>query len=101
MAKKKTKRKGGFKLPGGIGPKAALFGALGLTVAPLVLRGQAPGVQKLGVGLGMKALSIGGGGALSAVGIMEVVAGFLTPIISGAGLPFGGGNGGVSGGYDY
>ena len=97
-----NKRKGGFKLPGGIGPKAALFGALGLTVAPLVLRGQAPGVQKLGVGLGLRALSIGGGGALTAVGILEPVAGFIMPIISGAGLPFGGGgNGGGSGVYDY
>ena len=88
MAKKTTKRKGGFKLPGGVGPKAVLFGALGLSITPMLLQGQSPGVQKLAAGLGMRALNIGGGGALSAVGMMETVAGFIMPIIGGAGLPF-------------
>ena len=100
MAKKKTARRGGFKLPGGIGPKAALFGALGLSIAPMLLPGQSGGVQKVAVGMGMRALKIGGGGALSAVGLMELVAQFIGPVIGGAGFPFGGGGNG-RGGTDY
>ncbi len=100
MAKKKKSSKGGFKLPGGIGPKAALFGALALTVAPMVLPGQSGGVQKVAVGMGMRALKIGGGGALSAVGLMELIAQFIGPMVGGAGFSFGG-NGRPSGGTDY
>lgn len=101
MAKKRRKRSGGFRLPGGVGPKAVLFGALGLTLAPRILPVQSPGAIKLGTGLALRALKIGGGGPLAAVGMMELAAQFLSGAAGGA-LPFlGGGGGVVNGGFDY
>lgn len=99
MAKKKTKRRGGFRLPGGVGPKGILTGVLGLSIIPQFIPVQSPGAAKLGTGLVLRALNLGGGGALSTVGIMELAAEFLAPTIGG----FMGGGAGArgGGGYDY
>ena len=99
MGKKKTKKKGGFRLPGGLGPKGILTGVLGLAFIPRFIPVATPGAAKLGTGLVLRALNLGGGGALASVGIMELVAGFILPALGGLGV----GNGGApnAGGYDY
>lgn len=101
MTKKKTgAKKGGFKLPGGLGPKGIIMGALAMTVIPRVLP-IPPQASKLGAGLVLRALNIGGGGALSAVGLMELAAAYAAPLLGGV-LPGLGGNGAVRNGvYDY
>ena len=101
MAKKKTtKKKGGFRLPGGLGPKGILTGVLGLAFIPRFIPVATPGSAKLGTGLVLRALKLGGGGALASVGIMELVAGQILPMLAGFGV---GGNGAAAGGggYDY
>jgi len=99
VAKKKTKKKGGFRLPGGLGPKGILTGVLGLAFIPRFIPVATPGAAKLGTGLVLRALNLGGGGALASVGIMELVAGFILPTLGGFGI--GGAPAGNSGGYDY
>ena len=99
MVKKKTKKKGGFRLPGGLGPKGILTGVLGLAFIPRFIPVATPGAAKLGTGLVLRALNLGGGGALASVGIMELVAGFILPTLGGFGI--GGAPAGNSGGYDY
>ena len=100
MAKKKGKKRSGFRLPGGLGPKGILMGALGLMVAPRIIPVQSPGAHKLAAGLGLRALKVGGGGPLAAVGIMELVlqygAGFFTGAVGG----FTGGTGNATR-FDY
>lgn len=100
MAKKKTKKSSGFRLPGGLGPKGILTGILGLAVIPRFIPVQSPGAAKLGTGLALRALKLGGGGALCSVGIMELAAQFIAPALGGfgVGLPS---NGTTSTGYDY
>ena len=101
MAKKKTKKRSGFKLPGGVGPKAVLTGVLGLSVVPRFLPIQSPGAKMLGTGLALRALNLSGGGALSGAGIIQLAAEFLQPYIGGV---LGAGNGAAprgNGGYDY
>ena len=99
LAKKKTKKKGGFRLPGGLGPKGILTGVLGLAFIPRFIPVATPGAAKLGTGLVLRALNLGGGGALSSVGIMEMVVGFILPALGGIGI--GGAPAGNAGGYDY
>ena len=99
MAKKKTKKKGGFRLPGGLGPKGILTGVLGLAFIPRFIPVATPGAAKLGTGLVLRALNLGGGGALASVGIMELVGGLILPALGGFGI--GGAPAGNSGGYDY
>lgn len=99
MAKKKTKKKGGFRLPGGLGPKGILTGVLGLAFIPRFIPVSTPGAAKLGTGLVLRALNLGGGGALASVGIMELVAGLVLPALGGFGI--GGAPAGNAGGYDY
>lgn len=63
-----------------------------------------PSAAKLATGLSMRALNIGGGGALSAVGLMELAASFAAPLLGGVSPIFGGAgvNGSVpSGVFDY
>lgn len=99
MTKKKTTKRGGFKLPGGIGPKGVIMGALGISLVPRLVP-VPPAASKLVTGLAMRALNIGGGGALSAVGMMELVANYAAPLLGG----FMGGtslNGSTMRGYDY
>ena len=99
MAKKKTRKRSGFRLPGGLGPKGILTGILGLALVPRVVPVTTPGQAKLATGLALRALKLGGGGALSAVGIMEVAAEMLGGQI-GSLIP--GGNGGSAiRTYDY
>lgn len=101
VAKKKTtKKKGGFRLPGGLGPKGILTGVLGLAFIPRFIPVATPGAAKLGTGLVLRALNLGGGGALASVGIMELVAGQILPMLAGFGV---GGAAAPSnaGGYDY
>ena len=99
MAKKKTKKSSGFRLPGGLGPKGILMGALGLLIAPRLIPVQSPGAHKLAAGLGLRALKLGGGGALASVGIMELVLQYGAGLIGGFGI---GTNSGVAAtGYDY
>ena len=62
------------------------MGALGLMVAPRILPVQSPGAHKLAAGLGLRALKVGGGGPLSAVGLMELALQYGAGVISGAGL---------------
>jgi len=101
MAKKKKKRSG-FRLPGGLGPKGILMGALGLMVAPRIIPVQSPGAHKLAAGLGLRALKVGGGGPLAAVGIMELVLQYGAGILSGQGLGFNAVNTGATRmGFDY
>ena len=90
-AKKKTTRRGGTRLPGGIGFKAAIFGAAGLVLAPRLIPIQSPGASKLAAGMAMRALKIGGGGPLAAVGIMELIAQYAAPLVLGGGLGSSGG----------
>jgi len=78
VAKKKTKKRSGFRLPGGIGPKAVL--------------------QTLGSGLALRALGMGGGGVLSGAGIIMTAAEYLSPFLGGM---IGGAPAGNAGGYDY
>ena len=99
VTKKKTKKKGGFRLPGGLGPKGILTGVLGLAFIPRFIPVATPGAAKLGTGLVLRALNLGGGGALASVGIMEMVAGFVLPALGGFGI--GGAPSGGAGGYDY
>ena len=99
MAKKKRKSSGGFRLPGGLGPKGILTGIVGMMVVPRFLPVASPGAAKLGTGLVLRALKMGGGGALSSVGIMELAAEMIMPVIGGV-IP--GGNGaGARGGTDF
>lgn len=100
MAKKKTKKSSGFRLPGGIGPKAVLNGILGLAIVPRFLPVQSPGAQILGTGLALRALKLGGGGPLSGAGVIMLAGEFLSPYLGGF---LGGGNNAAasSGGYDY
>ncbi|GAI18988.1 unnamed protein product, partial [marine sediment metagenome] len=98
---KKTKKKSGFRLPGGLGPKGILTGVLGLAFIPRFIPVTTPGAAKLGTGLVLRALNLGGGGALASVGIMEMVAGFVLPTLGGLGIGAPAGNAGNSGGYDY
>jgi len=99
MGKKKTTKKG-FRLPGGLGPKGILTGALGLAIVPRFLPIQSPGAKMLGTGLALRALNLGGGGALSSVGLILTASEFLMPyiggFIGGAGAPSGN-----AGGFDY
>lgn len=99
MTKKTGKKKGGFKLPGGIGPKGVIMGALGMTLVPLLVP-VPPSASKLVTGLAMRAIGIGGGGALSAVGMMELVATYARPLLGGV-MGGVGGNGASVRGYDY
>lgn len=103
LPKKKKTSKGGFRLPGGLGPKGILTGILGMTVIPQFIPVTSPGAAKLGTGLVLRALKLGGGGALSSVGIMELAAEFIGPALGRFGLGNGNGasGGGGSGGYDY
>ena len=98
MAKKKTKKRSGFRLPGGIGPKAVLQGVLALAFVPRFLPTQSRGVQTLGSGLALRALGMGGGGVLSGAGIIMTAAEYLAPFLGGI---VGGAPAGNSGGYDY
>lgn len=99
VPKKKTKKSSGFRLPGGLGPKGILTGILGLALIPRIVPVTTPGQAKLATGIALRALKLSGGGALSAVGIMEVAAEMLLPRLGGI-LP--GGNGAqASGVYDY
>ncbi|GAI53900.1 unnamed protein product, partial [marine sediment metagenome] len=86
MTKKKTKKKSGFRLPGGLGPKGILTGVLGLAFIPRFIPLQIPGAAKIGTGLVLRLLNLGGGGALTSVGIMELVAGQLLPMLAGFGI---------------
>ena len=92
VAKKKTSRRGGIRLPGGLGPKGIAMGALGLLIVPRITGIQSPGGAKLATGLALRTLKIGGGGPLAAVGIMELALQYLGGATAGFG--FGGGNGG-------
>lgn len=99
MAKKKRKSRSGFRLPGGLGPKGILTGIIGLALIPRVVPVSTPGQAKLATGLALRALKLGGGGPLAAVGIMEVASEMLSGQIGGL---FGGvGNGGAVRSYDY
>lgn len=98
MAKRKTKKRSGFRLPGGLGPKGILMGAIGLMIAPRLIPVNSPGAHKLAAGLGLRALKVGGGGPLAAVGLMELALQYGAGVLGGVGL---GGNGQVSGVYDY
>lgn len=99
MPKKKRKKSSGFRLPGGLGPKGIITGILGLMLVPRVVPVTTPGQAKLATGLVLRALKMGGGGALSAVGIMEVASEMLGGQL-GSILP--GGNGGTAvTRYDY
>jgi hypothetical protein len=98
--KKKTSKKGGFKLPGGIGPKGILQGVLGLAVVPRFIPSQSPGVKVLGTGIAMRALSLGGGGPLSAAGLIMTAAEFLNPYLTGV-MGTGMSRPSGPGGYDY
>ena len=86
-----NKRKGGFKLPGGLGPKSIILGALGMMMVPRLLP-IPPQAAKLATGLTMRAVGLGGGAALTAVGLMELVASYGAPLLGGV-LPGMGGNG--------
>ena len=99
MAKKKTSKRSGFRMPGGLGPKGILMGALGLMVAPRIIPVQSPGAHKLAAGLGLRALKVGGGGPLAAVGIMELVLQYGAGLIGGLGGTVTGGNGATR--FDY
>ena len=99
MAKKKGSKKAGFRMPGGLGPKGILMGALGLMVAPRIIPVQSPGAHKLAAGLGLRALKVGGGGPLAAVGIMELVLQYGAGLLGGFGVAATGGNGATR--YDY
>ncbi|GAI39987.1 unnamed protein product, partial [marine sediment metagenome] len=81
--KKKSTRKGGFRLPGGLGPKGILTGALGLMVVPRFVPVQSPGVKMLVTGLALRALNLGGGGALSSVGLIMTASEFIAPYLGG------------------
>ena len=98
MVKKKRKGRSGFRLPGGLGPKGVITGVLGLMLIPRVVPVTTPGQAKLATGLVLRALKLGGGGALASVGIMEVVAELAGGQL-GALIP--GGNGGAVRSYDY
>ena len=98
IAKKKSKKRSGFRLPGGLGPKGILTGVLGLAFIPRFIPVATPGAAKLGTGLVLRALNLGGGGALASVGIMELVAGFILPALGGLGV---GGTTSNAGGFDY
>lgn len=97
MPKKRKTKKSGFRLPGGLGPKGILMGALGLMIAPRLIPVQSPGAHKLAAGLGLRALKVGGGGPLAAVGLMELALQYGAGVIGGVGL--GGTN--QIGGFDY
>lgn len=99
MPKKKTKKRSGFRLPGGLGPKGILTGIIGLSLIPRVVPVTTPGQAKLATGLALRALKLGGGGALSAVGIMEVAAEMLSGQL-GTLIPGGNGGSAVTR-YDY
>ena len=86
-------------MPGGLGPKGILMGALGLMVAPRIVPVQSPGAHKLAAGLGLRALKVGGGGPLAAVGIMELVLQYGAGLFGGFGGAVTGGNGATR--YDY
>ena len=97
--RKKRKSSGGFRLPGGLGPKGILTGIIAMATIPRFLPVTSPGAGKLGAGLVLRALKLGGGGALSSVGIMELAAEMIMPVIGGY-MP--GGNGaGARGGTDF
>lgn len=99
MAKKKGKSKGGFRLPGGLGPKGILTGALGLMFIPQFVPVASPGAKMAATGMVLRALKLGGGGALTSVGLITLALEFLSPKMGGI---FGGlGGGGNSGGTDY
>ena len=85
-AKKKTRRNGGIRLPGGLGPKGIAMGALGLLLVPRITGIRSPGGAKLATGLALRTLKVGGGGPLAAVGIMELALQFLSGPIAGFGL---------------
>lgn len=87
-----NKRKGGFKLPGGLGPKSIIMGALGMMFLPKLLP-VPPQAAKLATGLAMRAVGIGGGAALTAVGLMELVAAYGAPLLQGVAGPPGAGGG--------
>ena len=95
-AKKKRKGGGGFRLPGGLGPKGILTGVIGMMVIPRFVPVATPGAAKLATGLALRALKLGGGGALASVGIMELAAQYAAPFIGGfTGGAAAGGNSGV------
>lgn len=98
MTKKKKKSKGGFRLPGGLGPKGILTGAIGLMLIPRFVPVQSPGAKMLATGLALRALNLGGGGALSSVGLIMTASEFIAPYLGGV---IGNGNGARSGVTDY
>jgi len=98
MAKKKRSKSKGFRLPGGLGPKGILTGIAALMIVPRVVPVQTPGQAKLASGLALRALKLGGGGPLAAVGIMEVAAEMAGPMLTGL-VP--GANSGTVRSYDY
>ncbi len=100
MAKKKKKGSGGFRLPGGLGPKGILSGVVGLMIVPRFLPVQSPGAKMLGTGLALRAVKLGGGGALSGAGLIMLASEFLAPYIGGV-MGNGNAGGGTSGGTDF
>jgi len=96
IARKKKSRRGGIRLPGGLGIKGIAMGALGLMLVPQITGITSPGGSKLATGLALRTLKIGGGGPLAAVGIMELALQYLG---GGLGGFLGGGGGG--GGTDF
>jgi len=101
ITKKKTKsKKGGFRLPGGLGPKGILQGVLALAIVPRFIPVQSPGARMLGSGLALRAINLGGGGALSSAGLIMMAGEFLAPYLGGfIGAP--GAPAGNAGGFDY
>lgn len=97
VKKKKGRRNGGIRLPGGLGPKGIAMGALGLLIVPRITGITSPGGSKLATGLALRTLKIGGGGPLAAVGIMELALQYLGGGLAGFNL----GGGGNSGGTDF
>ena len=93
-------KKGGFRLPGGLGPKGILTGALGLMFIPQFVPVQSPGVKMAATGLALRTLKLGGGGALTSVGLIMLAVELLQARIGGIFGGLAGGNAGT-GGTDY
>jgi len=73
-----------------------------MMIVPRFVPVNSPGAQKLATGLALRAIGLTGGGALSAVGIMELASQYAAPVIGGvAGISNGGGGGTAMMGYDY
>jgi len=93
-------KKGGFRLPGGLGPKGILTGALGLMFIPQFVPVQSPGAKMAATGMVLRALKLGGGGALTSVGLITLALEFLGPRFGGLFGGLAGGNA-TTGGTDY